>query len=532
MLESGEAGWLHPAHPRAEGTHVPPRIRPTGLRAALGAVTFAALVAACTHPIERVHPSSPATDTGSPTASPPTITPSVTPSVTPTLTAEPLTGHQAADAEILAQRAMDPVTGTQAVFDLLTLSGIPILSADIGAVVNDPGRPTNLEPYADAQARPTYIDAYVYDFMVRMLADALQHGRIWFPEDVWDLPDFLLPLLDQPLTGPDAFADAIPRWVEAGFTEPDDPAAFPALMVRALSRAHRPPNDVFRDIDPNSYRIDPVQFAIIGASLLSHVGVVLPSPASADGCQTPVRRRAAQDVNPKLLLSAKGDGPSRIVHSAYTEHDLFEVSGDIMADLLLLAGIDLRISDDVGGHTHVPLDFNDPARFVTIRSDLRWVSDAAGMTIRCGGLAGITLPSNGPLEGWAVGWNIQQSQDFVHAAGPDNGAKVTGLDGSGEGRPEPTDADGHTTLRLALRPEEGCPDTPVCGEGTLKTDPVSIFGFIDIERAKGFESLLPAFDRLTGPQGDLARNWLAAAVHEIDPPVGIDLLEVVSHHRD
>ncbi len=510
---------------------MPPSTRPTGLRAALGAAALAALVAACTHPIERTGPSSPApTGTGSPTATPPTVTPT-TPGP-PTPTAEPLTGHQAADAELLAQRAMDPVAGNEAVFDILTLSGIPIVSADTGEVLNDPAGAADIDGYAGGPARPTYIDTYVYDFMVPMMADALHDGRIWFPEDLWDLPDYLLPLIGQPLTGPDAFADAIPRWVEAAFTEPDDPAAFPALMLRALSRAHRPPNDVFRDIDPDSYRIDPVQFAIMGASLLSRVGTIGPYEGASEGCQIPTRTRSGRDVNRKLLLSGKGDGPGRIVRTAYTRHDLFETSGDIMADLLLLAGIDLMITDDVGGHTHAPLDFHDPARFVTIRSDLRWDSDAAGTTIRCGGLAGITLPENGPLEGWAVGWNIQQSADFVHAAGPDEAAKVTGLEGSRQGHPGPTDPNGHTTLRLALRPEEGCPDTPVCGEGPLKTERVSIFGFIDIERARGFESLLPSFDDVTGRQGKLVRKWLPAAVIEIDAPVGIDLLEVVSHHRD
>jgi hypothetical protein len=52
---------------------------------------------------------------------------------------------------------------------------------------------------------------------------------------------------------------------------------------------------------------------------------------------------------------------------------------------------------------------------------------------------------------------------------------------------------------------------------------------IDIKRAPGFQDLLPPFQLYPASLRGLAREWLRAAVHEIDPPPAVDALEVVHH---
>src|SRR5439155_13661495 len=156
-------------------------------------------------------------------------------------------------------QTLDPSAGPDAVARILTLAGIPIVSAADGSLVNQPGS-------------PTFIDSYVYDVQVPMLADALRSNRTWFLEDLWDVPTYLLPLVGQTLFGQDRFAQAIQRWVQNALADPTAAGAFPALVFRQLGEVHSPPQNVFFHLDPNSFRVDPLQFAILAAQVLSRVG--------------------------------------------------------------------------------------------------------------------------------------------------------------------------------------------------------------------------------------------------------------------
>src|SRR3954451_15414113 len=261
--------FIRPA-PVPTTVNLPPSTSRRALPAALAAAVVVVLVGACTHPLERSGastlepttgpetsfptsgPAASAPTTGpspspsfgsSPSASPASpqpsapVTPSAIPSESPvpspsvsptpirtpveTTACDDLTGRGAADAELLVERSLQPGTGSDVVWCMPSRSGIPIVSAETGEIVNHP-------------VRPTFVDAYVDDVQVPMLADALYDGRAWFLEDIWDLPDYLLPIVGKRFTRPEAMAEAVPGWIADALDNADHPSAFPALVVRAL----------------------------------------------------------------------------------------------------------------------------------------------------------------------------------------------------------------------------------------------------------------------------------------------------------
>jgi hypothetical protein len=415
---------------------------------------------------------------------------------------------------MLAAGALDRELGPAAIGCLLTRSGIPILSAHTGELVNDP-------------ARPSFVDAYVYDVQLPMLADSLQDHRTWFLEDLWDLP----PILGQELTSFDAITSAVPGWVSDALEDPERPSSFPAIAVRALGLAQDPALDFFSGINPDTFGFDAVQFVIMGASMMSRVGTLEPGEPDPTGCATLAKRIDDSDQLAPALLSTRLGSTGETVRRAISANNLYRVGGDILADLALLAGIDVSVDDDVNGRAKAPPVPNDPAGQIKFRADVQFSGPAAGTTIQCGGLQGIRLPDAGPLPRWGVGWTLVQSGRLANPAGPAEASKLTGPDGvegHASGNPS-TNAGGRANLRITLAPDRGCPDQPTCGEGPVTSGTVIAFVVIDADRAPGFSALLPGFPQNPGPHGNLARRWLLAAVDEIAPPPAIDTIEVTMH---
>ncbi|MDP9342413.1 MAG: hypothetical protein M3Q23_10050 [Actinomycetota bacterium] len=488
--------------PKTDGAMFVPRFRPW-TRAAVLASLLAVLAQAC-------NPTSGTTRSTSPTPAPP-------------VTSSPTPVDQDVLAGRLAQETLDPDTGADAVARILTLSGIPVVSARDGSLLNQP-------------ASPTFIDAYVYDVQLPMLADALQSNRTWFLEDLWDVPTYLLPLVAQPLLDQDRFAQAIQRWVQNALADPTAPGAFPALVFRQLSEAHSPPQNVFFHLDPDSFRLDPIQFAILAAQVMSRVGHIQstasPSPGTCAvvvAAPTPVA-----GIGAGLRLASVAGHQAAVIRNVLRAHGLLEAGGDLVADLLLLAGIHFDATASAGQRIHAPKAPDDASRRYDYTATLRFDSSMAGQTIACGGLSGIELPKAGPVRGWTIEWTVVQDDHLVAPAGREQAEKLAGGGVHGElgSSGETTGPDGISTLRMLVSLDAGCPGSPNCAAGPPVTGTVNAFALIDMKRTSGpftLETLLTDFPRVAAPPLGLALRWRDAALGEIGLPVAFRAM-TVSHH--
>jgi len=456
----------------------------------------------------------PTVDTTRPSTRPPPSSPT-TPSPTETL-------DQDALAERLALQTLDPTTGPDAVARILTLSGIPIVSARDGSLVNQP-------------ATPTFIDSYVYDIQVPMLAEAIRSNRTWFLEDLWDVPDFLMPLVAKPMFGQDRFARALQDWIQNALADPNAPGAFPALVVRQLSEVHAPPQNVFFHLDPNSFRVDPLQFAILAAQAMSRVGRVQALPTPTPGtCAGLVASPVPAGVDPRMRLAAVLGHEAAVIRGVFRDRDLFTAQGDLVADILLLAGIHFGASASVGQRIRAPRSAADPDGRYSYTATLRFDSSMPGEPIACGGLAGIELPENGPVPGWVVAWTVVQDDHLVAPATPEDWQKLAdgGVHGQLGFAGEPTAADGTTTLGMVVSLDAGCPKAGTCAAGPPTTGTVDAFALIDMNRTAGrftLGDLITDFPRIEGPTLGLALRWRDAAIDEIGLPVAF-LALTVAHH--
>jgi hypothetical protein len=469
------------------------------MRALAAAAALCLLLQACS-------PTTPPHRTTPPTTTEPTGTSPAPSSTSPSTSPPPAETTQAA-ARRLAGEAFRRATGEAAVRAILTRSGIPIISASDGSLVNIP-------------ARPTYVDFPVYDFEVPMLAAALRTRQTWFLEDLQDLPDWLMsPVLGRDRFGPDDLVRGLPRWAGKAFSSQDRPGAFAGLVMRQLGLHHPGEPDIFGQIDADAFPIDPLQFLLAGASMLSRTGEV-----AAGGTSDCDRLKiTVDDERDPMSLAAQMEDQTRAYDRLIRHDGLRQVQADLFADLVLLSTLQLADGDDTGSAITAP-QRGGPQRNVQLRAELSWDSPIPSTTIGCGPLAGLTMPRNGPLPGWVVVWVLHQDTERVRPSSDTEAGKVGNVEGGATERAgEITDAGGRSTLKLQVLPR------PADVHGPMPPSTVTVLGEIDVFRTGGrfgLFDLVPTFRAFHGHTREIAKFWARQAIIEIGLPVALDRLAI------
>jgi len=327
------------------------------------------------------------------------------------------------------------------------------------------------------------VDAYVYDFEVAFVARAIMDDRTWA---LADLSGFVASVGGTVKGGPipsELLGKSVADWVAGAATQPADPASFPALAVAALARARSAQaTDAAGPAPTIIAELDPLQFVLAAASLLSRTGrlrtatassgvavaafgLAAPREVAAGPCdqaktnvdldKTGLAKKYLKDYATDTVGSAFGDAAKDALKGFLKGVDL---TGDGLSLALLLAGLDLFVSDDTNSEAHYR--HREPApktyRYVAAVS---FRSPFPDELIPCLGLAGVKLPPNGPLQGWLVKWKIEEDGDHVQPVDKSEQQKVDTCGTCGE----VTGPNGLSTLKVQLRWELGCPSESTCG---------------------------------------------------------------------
>lgn len=422
----------------------------------------------------------PTAEPGRPTGVPETPAPHPTLDFQETFLTIP-SGAQDAAAYLAAQ-VYDPNHSTIAAYSILSRAGIPIVSPFHGSIVNQP-------------AMPNLADAYVYDFETPLVANGVAARRYWTLNDVAALGANLgLELNGQPLDG-QLLANALANWTQAAVSDPNAPGEFLPLVVHELGLHHSPPQDLAVKLDTAQIQLDPLQFALIVASLTSRYGTAqttfasrapgLAFPALDEPCKTVSRtlddptgisKKYAKESFLDMLKDAIKETYGENVAGAFTTgKDYFDSAEDGIAVDLLLAGINLHVADDAKPapqNAHYAHQIAAPENFYSYIATLRFDSPFPNQVLQCAGLAGIKLPDNGPLSGWQIRWRLEQDKHHVQPATSADSNKIErGFGGGGGG--EITGEDGQSKLRVEVAVEPGCPNEPSCKKGNVKSGKVT-----------------------------------------------------------
>ena len=351
-------------------------------------------------------------------------------------------------ANYLALHAMDPTDGPAAVTELITRAGIAIVSADNGALLNDP-------------VKPTLVDAYVYDAEIPDLAKSLHANEAWTLDQIAGFVSAIAGTAGGPEIPAAELQAAATQWVAEGSAGLSP--SFGALAFRALGTNRAAPPDASGPVDPKSLRLDPIQFLLFGSALLSRSGTLtretatLPRPgsivlaAAGDGCET-LKKQIDKDPTGLGSKGLKDTFKKLAGKGIAAASKAFDLIADGLAAGLLLAGVRLTVTDDMNHALHYRhKDTFDPHEFIATAT---FDSTFPTKVIHCLGLAGVKLPDNGPMQGWVIRWVLQQ--DGQHVV-PIEGQSTKLERGFGGGGGENTNANGQSKLGVEVALEAACP---------------------------------------------------------------------------
>ncbi|HET7483398.1 MAG TPA: hypothetical protein VFK89_11115 [Actinomycetota bacterium] len=441
-------------------------------------------------------------------------------------------GNDAVAAKSLAAQAEDPDVGPAAVMEILSRAGIAVLSSSDGAILNRP-------------AEPTFIDLYVYDFQVPMLAQSLADHETMPFEDFANLVSLMKVGVTE-----SKLLSSLHEWMKSGTAKPYGKLSFHVLETRELGKLHEPAADPATSSDPD---IDYLQMVLMAASLMSRTGklssIETASAFAGDTrvAQTKCREPSGDDGYDSGLFDetkkrlwnqaanvAAGEHGEKAGEAAGAAQDVYEILTSGIAVGLLLAGLHIKVENDTGGkpvhyrHNRAPAA-NNMAKFTATVS---FYSPLPGVSVECGILRGLKLPANnGPRAGFKVQWDLPGTSHVETAPGSSGKLK------RGGGGGEITKDDGQSIFEVQTLEESACKkDLGTCGKGQV---------------VKGRQYVKAEVDLTTDPpikladlifEGDLesstsnlikaAYNVLLDVIKEIGAPSATDSVAVEFHGGD
>lgn len=371
--------------------------------------------------------------------------------------------------------ADDSAAAVAAGFELLRRAGIPLVSPE-GPVIAIPDNFV-LE------------DAALYAEFVTPLVNTTRRGDFYTPEQLSELIAGM-ELTSEPLP-PDALVAGLGMWGKTQTAPAESQLA--GAAVRMLS-AYRQ-QVLYAGVDLNTIQIDPLQTVLI----LSHL-------TAAPGDDAPAKMRlVAQGDDPCLALKGALEGRTLSPNAPINEGDkhgaieglrgelINAVTGQLGEELgglasttidrgtkglnllLLLMGAQLDLTADKTS-THFKHSAGSRAEHVNLTATARFDSALAQARLTCYELGGLTLPPNGPLEGFKVRWNmnqptsgtIQEGGKYLTTISADS-SKIAACGTCGE----LTGKDGRSTLELYPRVERNP------GEGKVLFGNVPVYASLD-----------------------------------------------------
>ncbi|MBZ0281449.1 MAG: hypothetical protein K8L97_11975 [Anaerolineae bacterium] len=360
----------------------------------------------------------------------------------------------------------DDVAAYAAGVELLRLSAVPIVSPD-GAVI----------------ALPDHLaleDAALYYDLVGELVTNTRNGDFYIPEQVTELIAALELLVE--VIPPEALVGGLGVWGK-GADSPVE-AQFAGGAVRALSATRQ--QVLYSGADMASLKIDPLQTILILAHLTETSQVIQPNPKAPDGhsriyAQGDDSCVALKKVLEGVPFQSEGANPGDAVNAG-DKHGVIEgLRGELINAatgtlgeeaggrvstvidrgtkglnmLLLLMGAQLDLTADKT-ITHFKHAAGSRAEHVKLTATAWFNSTLAQKVLTCYELAGLSVPPNGPLEGFKVRWSIdqpatgriQEGGNFVTTISADSN-KIASCGTCGE----VTGSNGISTLELYPRTE-------------------------------------------------------------------------------
>ncbi len=400
--------------------------------------------------------------------------------------AEPLAvpGEPLAAAAYLASQVRSPTSARAAVREILLRSGIGIFRTDTGALAAVP-------------ADPSLVNAYLYEFEVPALADAVARGG---STSVAPILGLLVALEWVPAdTTVQQVEDLLSAWLDATAANPAGAASFAGLAVRELMKADAAAKaGPDGPAEPGAARLDPLAFQLFLASLVSDPGhfsgqawarpsVVLASVRNAPPAVEPVQTddyvcdEPAKEYDSGLMDKAmkelakvlgKETFGSSWTKAASTALDYGKILSTVQARAALLSGLSINVASDAKGTPHYRHSTGDTAGASVWRftATAGFQSALGGRIINCGALAGLRIPDNRGIEGLRLQWAIS---DNVECTELSQNCDSLGRIRSGGGG-DSTNADGQSKLQVETIIEDGCPsptnprtDTSRCNKGPV-----------------------------------------------------------------
>jgi hypothetical protein len=373
-------------------------------------------------------------------------------------------------AAYLAPATRDPASARAAVREILLRSGIGIFRSDTGALAAVP-------------ATPSLLDAYVYDFEVPLLADAIARGSSTTADPVLDLLSGIgwIP----PSATREQVEDLIRSWMAGSIADPSAPLSFAGLAVQALL------TQTAETATGGPQRLDPLALQLVMASLASGRGVfageaahppraVLATvrggrsgPSGVNGiveCNEPARQydsglwdKFTKELGKTFL--GKTFGPGAATWGTRTA-DYGKMLSTVQARAALLSGLSITITSDAQGTPHYRHSTGDGggSNAWLFTATARFNTGLGGRIVNCGGLAGLRIPQDGGIEGLRLQWAISDNVECTERSG--NCDRLGRIPSGGGGAT--TDADGTSKLQVETIIEPGCPsDTARCRKGEL-----------------------------------------------------------------
>ena len=451
----------------------------------IGALTMSCAIQDPSRPPAPGHPTFLTTDAAAPTApaAPATPLPAATGSGQPwdpspidsaalLGSAETLSipGDPPGAAAYLAAQVRQPATARAAVREVLMRSGIGIFRTDTGALAAVP-------------ADPSLVDAYLYEFQVPVLADAVARGASTSLAPVLDL---LVALEWVPAeTTAAQVEDLLTAWLDASAANPEGSASFAGLAVRELMKAgtasQAASGTTAEAIAGSPVRLDPLALELFLASVVSDPGhfggqasaapsAVLasvrisppdaaPAPAEDYACNEPAKSYDSGLLDKTFKEAAKKIG-GYIFGSSWTKagsrvHDYGKILSTVQARAALLSGLSIGVTSDAGGTPHYRHTTGDGggSSIWQFTATAGFNTPIAGRIINCGPLAGLRIPDNKGIEGLRLQWAISSNIECTERS---QNCDSLGRIASGGGG-DSTNFDGQSKLQVETIVEPGCP---------------------------------------------------------------------------
>jgi hypothetical protein len=422
-----------------------------------------------------------------------------------------------AAAAVLVAKARDPGSGAAAVREVLTRTGVAIISVD-GTLLNKP-------------AMPAKLGVQIYDFQVPMLAESLQEDRTVKFSRVADLA----PALIGAALPEGVVRQAFDRWLQAAPAEAGNPEALDAALVAEFARA--------AGETPSIERMPVLAYILVVSDFYGFKGTVrqpdrlslaLPIASARASVPCPEEKYDPvegtwQETGKKALdwalelagpitgkftgrLGRNFEASKKAWEQTDTFEDFNETLNSVMARAALVQGLKVAVENDAGSkklHRRHARAYN---QFVTFKATVRFETPWPAATVTCGPLRGYVIPNNSTVSGIWVRWDLlgsdlqtsdTASSQSLHRGG--GGGAATGDDGT-------------TQLETETTFEDGCPsDDSKCAKGNLANASSGAKAWLDLTRTPPVKIQ----DLLMAPQ---PTNDAAKAIFKVLMDVVTDLV--------